>query len=429
MLLDLLYGLAILVLSPWLLLRSIRTGRYRRNSAAKLWGISQVAVPRDGAVAWFHGVSVGEVHLLRQIVRGFRERHPAWCVVVSSTTETGLAEAAKHFPDLTVIPYPFDFSWAVRRTLRAVRPSLIVLAESELWPNFLRAAERARVPVVVVNGRMSPRSARRFARLAKLARRLLFDRVTVFAMQSEAYAANLRSLGVAADRVRVTGSVKYDGVYGEKDNPKTRDLRTLLGIEPTDLVWVAGSTHDPEERIALTAYANLKRQYPALKLVLVPRAPERFDEVAGLIAATGLPFARRSQQNKESRGAAVILIDTLGELGAAWGLATVGFTGGSLNDKRGGQSMIEPAGFGAPVLFGPHTWNFKDAVAGLLDCGGALRVADSAELEREVGRLLADPTLRDRIGSAARAFVQSQQGATKRTLDVLDQVMALPTIR
>jgi 3-deoxy-D-manno-octulosonic-acid transferase len=417
------YLVCLILLSPWLIVRSIRTGRYRRNSAAKLLGLAHLPSSGVGPVAWFHGVSVGEVHLLRQIVRGFRERHPDWRVVVSSTTDTGLAEATKHFADLTVIPYPFDFSWAVGRTLQAVRPSLIVLAESELWPNFLRAAERARVPVVVVNGRMSPRSARRFARLAKLARRLLFDRVTVFAMQSETYATNLRSLGVAMDRVRVTGSVKYDGVYGEKDNPKTRDLGATLGIEPTDLVWVAGSTHAPEERIVLDVFAKTRKQFPNLKLILVPRAPERFDEVAGLIEASGFPCIRRSRLNATGPGDGVILIDTLGELGAAWGLATVGFTGGSLNDKRGGQSMIEPAGFGVPVLFGPHTWNFKDAVAGLLECGGAIRVADAAELEREVARLFADSRLRERVGGAARGFVQSQQGATARTIDVLDDVI------
>lgn len=424
-LLDAIYLVGLTLLSPWLLLRSLRTGRYRRNSSAKLLGLSDLAVPGSGPVAWFHGVSVGEVHLLRQVVRGFRDRHPDWQVVVSSTTDTGLAEARKHFADLPVVPYPFDFSWAVRRTIRTLGPRLIVLAESELWPNFLAAAGKAGVPVVVANGRMSPRSSRRFARVAGLARRLLFDRVAVFAMQSESYAANLRCLGVGPDRVRVTGSVKYDGDFGAKENPKTRDLGTLLGITREDLVWVAGSTHEPEERIALSVYSRLKPRFPSLRLILVPRAPERFDEVAGMVEAAGFACLRRSRiaEPTAAPAGAVILIDTLGELGAAWGLATVGFTGGSLNDTRGGQSMIEPAGFGVPVLFGPHTWNFKDAVAGLLEIGGAVRVADEAELERELVRLLHDPTLRDRIGAAGRAFVRSQQGATGRTLDILDEVV------
>jgi 3-deoxy-D-manno-octulosonic-acid transferase len=423
---NLLYIVLLLVLSPWLLIRSVRTGRYRQNLGAKLLGPGSAVVDSTRPAVWFHGVSVGEVHLLRQVVRAFGERHPDWQIVVSTTTDTGLAEARKQFPDLTVIPYPFDFSWAVRRAIRAVSPRVIVLAESELWPNFLKAANRARVPVVLINGRMSPRTFRRYARVARIARRLLFGRVAVFGMQSERYAAHLRDLGVPADRVRVTGNVKYDNVLGEKDNPKTHDLRRLLGIGEGDLVWVAGSTHDPEERIVLDVFGRLRSSHPTLKLVLVPRAPERFDEVAKLIEAAGLPYVRRSALTERAVPAPVVLIDTMGELGAAWGLATVGFTGGSLNDRRGGQSMIEPAGFGVPVMFGPHTWNFRDAVDGLLEAGGAIRVHDEKELEDGVARLLNDPGLRERMGAAARQFVRLQQGATARTLDIMDEVIGTP---
>lgn len=425
MLLNLVYGLAILLLSPWLLVRSVRTGRYRRHLGDKLFGPSRPVTDGSRPVVWFHGVSVGEVHLLRQVVRALRERHPDWQVVVSATTDTGLAEAAKHFADLTVLPYPFDFSWACRRAIRAVSPRLIVLAESELWPNFLKAAGRAAVPVAVINGRMSPRTARRYSRVAGLARRLLFDRVATFGMQSEGYAGHLRGLGVSPDRIRVTGNVKYDGVILDRDNPKTRDLAKLLGVSPAQPVWVAGSTHDPEERIILSVYRRARERVRDLRLVIVPRAPERFDEVARLIATGGEACTRRSEltPGNPARADGVILIDTLGELSAAWGLATIGFTGGSLNDKRGGQSMIEPAGIGIPVLFGPHTWNFKDAVAGLLDTGGAVRVADEFELEAGVVRLLSDAALRERMGEAARAFVLAQQGATGRTLDLLDDVI------
>lgn len=425
MLLDFAYTVALLLGIPYLLVRSLRTGRYRNHIRDKLIGPGTPLTDNSRPVAWFHGVSVGEVHLLRQVVREFRERHPDWQLVVSATTDTGLAEARKHFPDLTVVPYPFDFSWAVRRALRAVNPRLIVLAESEMWPNFLRAANRAGIPVVLINGRMSPRSARRYARVAGLARRLVFDRVTAFAMQSERYAANLRDLGIPADRVRVAGNVKYDGVAADRNSPKTRDLGRLLGLSERDLVWVAGSTHDPEERIALDVYGRLRSRFPTLRLVIVPRAPERFDEVARMIESAGHLCVRRSRlaDTPATPGDGVILIDTLGELGAAWGLAAVGFTGGSLNDKRGGQSMIEPAGLGVPVLFGPHTWNFKDAVAGLLEIGGAVSVDNELQLDRELERLLADPQARARIGAAGRAFVQAQQGATRRAVDIIDEVI------
>jgi 3-deoxy-D-manno-octulosonic-acid transferase len=422
--LNLVYALAVLLLSPWLFVRSLRTGRYRKNLRDKLLGLPLPASDGTRPVAWFHGVSVGEVHLLRQVARAFHERHPDWQVVVSSTTDTGLAEARKHFADLNVVVYPFDFSWACRRAIRAVSPRLVVLAESELWPNFLKAANLAGVPVVVINGRMSPRTFRRYEMVAWLARRLLFDRVAAFGMQSEMYAGHLRALNVPPDRVHVTGNVKYDGVLLDRDNPKTRDLRNCFQIARGDVVWVAGSTHDPEERIVLAVYGRLRHRFPNLRLILVPRAPERFDEVAKLVEATGRRCVRRSKTATGlSADEAVILIDTLGELSAVWGLATIGFTGGSLNDKRGGQSMIEPAGLGVPVLFGPHTWNFKDAVAGLLEVGAAIQVAGEAELEREVSRLLEDAELRQRMGAAARGFVLAQQGATQRTLDLLDRAL------
>jgi 3-deoxy-D-manno-octulosonic-acid transferase len=424
--LNLFYALAILVLSPWLVVRSFRTGRYRKNLGPKLLGPSRRLTDGSQPVVWFHGVSVGEVHLLRQVVRAFRERHRDWQVVVSSTTDTGLAEAVKHFADLTIIAYPFDFSWACRRAIRAISPRLIVLAESELWPNFLKAANKANVPVVVINGRMSPRTFRRFAKAPKRSRRLLFDRVTAFGMQSKTFASHLRALEIAPDRVHVTGSVKYDGVLVGRDNPKSRDLAQVLGIAPDQLVWVAGSTHDPEEQIVISVFSRVRERFPNLRLILVPRAPERFDNVARLLESRGVLYVRRSALTSADPAPTgeVILLDTMGELAAAWGLATIGFTGGSLNEKRGGQSMIEPAGLGVPVVFGPHTWNFRDAVAGLLEVNGAICVDDEVEMERAVRGLLKDADLRRRMGEAAHAFVLAQQGATGRTLDLLDQVEA-----
>lgn len=409
-------------MTPYLLWRSWRTGRYRQQMRAKFYGVGPLNQP-TGPTVWFHGVSVGEIHLLRGVVAAYRRRHPNHHLVISATTDTGLAEARKHFTDCTIIAYPFDFTWAVRRTLRHVAPLLIVLAESELWPNFLLLAQRERVPVVVINGRMSPRTARRYQRVASFARRIFFGRVRLFGMQSETYAQNVRALGIPPERVRVTGNVKYDGVVGDKANPTTHALRTLLGIGPDELVWLVGSTHAPEEQIAVNIYRRLRPQFPTLRLVVVPRAPERFDDVAQIIRSADLPLVRHREisapVNLPERP--VVLIDSMGVLGHAWGFADVGFTGGSLNDQRGGQSMIEPAGYGVPVLFGPHTWNFKDAVAGLLACGGACVVQNEAELERELQRLLREPDTRARMGAAGRTFVLAQQGATQRTLDLLDE--------
>ena len=415
--LDCLYLLALAAASPWLVWRSLRTGRYRHGLAAKLLGDIAVS-PDPRPTAWFHGVSVGEVHLLVTLVAAFRKRHPGWRVVVSATTDTGLAEARARFPDLAVEPYPFDFSWAVGRALDTIQPRLVVLAESELWPNFLHAATRRRIPVAVVNARLSPRSFARMRRVGGLARSLLLKHVAAFAAQDDDTAGRLRQLGVRGDRVSVTGSVKYDGAAGDRESQKAVALRTLLGRRD-ELVWVAGSTHAPEEELVLAAFARLRQRFPTLRLVLVPRHPDRFAEVAGLG-----DMVRRSQLTEPLAALPpIILLDTVGELGATWALANVGFVGGSLDGKRGGQSMIEPAGYGVSCVFGPHVWNFRTAARWLVEGGGAVQVADAAGLEAAVGRLLDDEARRRAMGDAARELVRRQEGATEQTLDVLRRLM------
>jgi 3-deoxy-D-manno-octulosonic-acid transferase len=427
-LLDLLYVLALVVLSPWLLWRSVRTGRYRNDLAAKLLGRVRVdhAYSRALPVVWFHAVSVGEVNLLATLIPAFQKRRPDCRIVVSATTDTGLAEARRRFSDRDVIAWPFDFSWAVAAALDAVRPALIVLTESELWPNFLQAAGDRAIPVIAVNARMSPRSFARLKRVRGLAARFLFARVSRFAVQEQEYAERLRQLGVPRDKLAVTGSVKYDGAIPDGASEKTAQLRRLLGVSTTGgaVIWLAGSTHAPEEAIVLAVFARLRVRFPGLRLILVPRHPDRFEEVAGLVEQSRLPVVRRSRVNQPlAETPAVTLLDTLGELGAAWGLADVGFTGGSLDGTRGGQSMIEPAGYGVPCAFGPHVWNFKDAAKRLLEVGGAVMVNDELQLEEALAKLIGDPELRARMGLAARDLVRRQQGATARTLEELDALL------
>jgi 3-deoxy-D-manno-octulosonic-acid transferase len=417
-LLDAVY---LLVLAPWLLYRVLTTRKSRRGLGSKLTGHAALLTGSSRPVAWFHGVSVGEIHLLRPVLAGFRGRHPGWECVVSTTTDTGFAEAEQRFPDLHVFWWPFDFSWAVRRALRRVRPAVVVLAEGELWPNFLLAVKAHGIPVAVINGRMSPRSCRRYRYAGGLIRRLLTG-IDLIAAQTEEYAAGYRALGAAPQRVHVSGSVKYDGAQADRGNPRTADLRRLLEVVPDDLVWIAGSTQAPEEEIALAVFRRLQPEHPSLRLFLVPRQKERFDEVAALLRRSGVPFVRRSELPSGSRHP-VVLVDTIGELGALWGLADVAFVGGSLDGRRGGQNMIEPAAYGAAVVFGPHVWNFRDTAERLLQAGGAVQVQDGAELETVVRRLLHDPAERARRGSAARQFVQQQQGATARTLDLLDGLL------
>jgi 3-deoxy-D-manno-octulosonic-acid transferase len=430
-LLDAVYLAALLVASPWLLWRWWRTGRYRQGLRDKLLGLARDpgAGASDSEIqnpcpVWFHAVSVGEVHVLRQLVGAFRRRWPDRSCVVSSTTDTGLGEAARCFPDLAVFPFPFDFSWAVERTLRRVRPSLVVLAESELWPNFVLAARRLRIPLAVVNGRMSPRSFARYRLLGRLVR-WLFSDIDLFAAQEEEYAAGVLALGGRPGRVGVTGNIKYDGALTDPANHRTLELRALLGVAEGDLVLVAGSTQAPEEELILRVYRKAKETHPSLRLFVAPRQRDRFDEVAALLEKSGEAFVRRSRISSSPCRAPVILVDTIGELGPLWGLADVAFVGGSLDGRRGGQNMIEPAAFGAAVVFGPHVWNFKEPARRLVEAGGAYRVADGAALQEAVVRLLRDEGERRSAGKAARAFVLAQQGATERTLDLLGQLLAL----
>jgi 3-deoxy-D-manno-octulosonic-acid transferase len=424
-LLNLLYLAAWLCIAPWLCWQVWVRKKPVRGLIAKWLGRVTPPPGDDGRpVVWFHGVSVGEIHLLRQVVARFRARFPAWQCVVSTTTAAGHDEARKHFADLPVVFWPFDFTWAVKGALATIRPTLVVLSEGELWPNFVAIAKKQGVKLAVINGRMSPRSGKRFRRFSWLLTDV-FASIDWIGAQNEEYGEQYVALG--AGNVVTTGNIKYDGVTTDRRNARTEAMRSLLGISPNAAVWVAGSTQDPEEELAIEIYRRARSHHPTLRLILVPRHPERFDDVANLLARSGLPFVRRSALTSGTHVLhdAVILVDTIGELGAIWGLADIAFVGGSLDGKRGGQNMIEPSAFGAAVLFGLHTWNFKQTVTDLLARHAAIEVHDPQTLEAAVLRLLDDAAERARLGEAARAFVLSQQGATERTLDELAKLMGI----
>jgi 3-deoxy-D-manno-octulosonic-acid transferase len=423
-LLNVVYLLALLLLSPWLTYKALTTGKYRQGLLSKFFGLAK---PRTLSscrpVAWFHGVSVGEIHLLREVVARFCQRHPDWDCVISTTTDTGFDEACRRFPDLSILYWPLDFTWAVRRALRRVNPSLVVLAEGELWPNFIQAAKERAVPVAVINGRISPRSFHRYSRLARLVRSVCAG-IDLFVVQTQAYATSYQALGAVPERVMISGSVKYDGVATDRCNPRTQELGRLLDVRADDLIWIAGSTQAPEEDSVFQIYRRAKGAHANLRLFLVPRQKERFEEVAELLKRSGQPFLRRSELTAPIVDrSAIVLVDTIGELGALWGLADVAFVGGSLDGRRGGQNMIEPAAYGAAVVFGPHVWNFRDTALRLVEAGAAMQVQDAAALALAMQELLDDASKRQRMGETAQQFVRSQQGATERTLDCLDRLL------
>lgn len=423
-LLNLLYLLALLIASPWLLYRRWRQGKRLGGLCTKLSG-NVVATMRMGARPdttqrlWLHAVSVGEVLLLQPIINKLKHQFPDSALYLSVTTATGREVAEKTYPDLNIIWFPFDFSWAVNRAIKQVQPQLIILAELELWPNFITQAHHNHIPVIVVNGRMGQRSFQGYHRLRWLISPLL-KRIDHFAVQQEEYAQRLLQLGMPAEKISITGSVKFDGVMLNRHDAKVDQMRTLLGIKRESLVWVVGSTQAPEETWALEIFQNARQLYPDLTLIIVPRHQERFQEVADLMTKSGLPFRRRSTLNTQhsAPGTSLFLIDTLGELKTIWGLADVAFVGGSFNE-RGGQNMIEPAAYGAAVTFGPNTWNFKQIVRSLLEHHAAIEVINKDEWAATTLRLFNNAAERQELGSRAQQFVASQQGATQKTIELI----------
>jgi 3-deoxy-D-manno-octulosonic-acid transferase len=440
-LLNIAYLIAILAASPWLVWAAIRRGKYRQGFAAKLFGQTPLLDNVRGPRLWLHAVSVGEVSLIGTLLREIETRHPEWECVVSTTTATGYALAKKKYPQWTVFYAPLDFSWAVRRAMRRVRPTLLVLAELELWPNLIRATQEQGAKVAIVNGRLSARSFRGYRRIRWLTKRVL-RQVDLIAAQNEEYAERFRALGARPEAVHVTGSLKFDGAQTDRNNEATRQLRELAGFKDDDIVLLAGSTQAPEEETALRSFAALKDEYPRLKLVLVPRHPHRFEEVAAMLDRSGLRWQRRSaltvqglRFKVQGSGSAdlepgtlnleprVLLVDTIGELSAWWGTASIGFVGGSLG-SRGGQNMIEPAAYGVATCFGPNTRNFRDIVELLVGRNAAVVVHNGEELTSFVRQCLRQPSVAERLGQRSRALVLEQLGATAQTLELLRPLIA-----
>jgi 3-deoxy-D-manno-octulosonic-acid transferase len=431
-LLNAVYMLLLVSISPVITWRMFRHGRYRQGLAEKLLG--RVDFRADGRpVVWFHAVSVGEVIQLQKVVDEFRRRtREEFQIVVSTSTDTGWELVQKRFADCQKTWFPLDFSWAVSQAIRRLRPAQVVLMELELWPNFLAECHRLDVPVSIVNARMSERSHRGYCRIRFLLKPL-FTRLALVAAQSQTYADRLISLGASEQRTVVTGSIKFDGVETSRTNSKTENLRRIFGLKSGETVFVAGSTQEPEEQLALETWLQLRGQHSQLRLILVPRHRERFDEVASLVTSRNLPLLRRSsvqdssQQYAETDNKPIILLDTIGELSACWGLADVAFVGGSFGN-RGGQNMMEPAAYGAGVLFGPNTWNFRDIVERFREADGCVQLQSSHQLTSTVDELLNDPARRQQLGRNAQKAVLQQQGATARTAELLHEVLLPVTI-
>lgn len=416
--LNFIYAVLLTLLSPIILWRSLRHGRYRQGWKEKLLG--RLPTFHNRPVVWFHAVSVGEVLLLRHVVEKFQESVGVDVqLLVTTSTDTGFALARERFPDCTVSWFPLDFSWAVSAALQRVQPDMVVLVELELWPNFLSTCAARGVSTALINARMSDRSFAGYSKIRRLVRPLMHQ-FSVVAAQTPEYADRLLALGTQQSSTSVTGSIKFDGAETNRNNPGTNHLRSLFNIANNQTVLIAGSTQAPEEHLALATWQKLRSSHPHLRLILVPRHRERFDEVAELVTAAGEKLLRRSQIDSVSNcdSDTVILLDTIGELSACWGLANIALVGGSFG-SRGGQNMLEPAAYGAAVIFGPNTRNFKDIVTQLLQAGGAIQLKSPDGILPRVAELLNHPERQQQLGLAAQEFVVSQQGAIARTVELL----------
>jgi 3-deoxy-D-manno-octulosonic-acid transferase len=408
--------------------RVIRHGRYRQGLAEKLFGRLPGSSDQR-PIVWFHAVSVGEVIQLQKVVEEFRRQtENRFSILVSTSTDTGWDLIQKRFPDCQLTWFPLDFTWSVRNAILRVQPALVVLMELELWPNFLMECDRRSVPVAVINARMSERSYRGYCRVRSLLSPI-FRRLTLVASQSQEYADRLQSLGVLSERIRVTGSIKFDGVETSRLNPRTSSLREFFQIGDAEIVLMAGSTQEPEEQFVFSAWRELRTEFPGLRLILVPRHKERFDEVAEMVSDVGFPLLRRSSgklikanNQQYATFSPVLVLDTIGELSACWGLADIAFVGGSFGN-RGGQNMIEPAAYGACVMFGPNTWNFRDVVEGFRNASACLQLQQPDQLTPTIRDLLNQTDRRNELGKKAQSFVQQQQGATQITANLLREVV------
>ena len=420
---SLVLALGMLLSLPYWLFQIVRRGKYRRGFAERIGKVParlKAAGAASRRVIWVHAVSVGEVLAVSGLIEKMRKSFPGHRVVVSTTTDTGQELARKRFGPENVFYFPMDFPFAVRPYLRELNPDLVILAETEFWPNFLRLAHGSGAAVAVVNARISDRSWPRYRRFEWALRRMLAD-VDLFLAQTQPDRERLEILGADPGRVHVTGNLKFD-VTLPVPPPIVERLRRALAEEGAGPVLVCGSTVEDEEAPLLKAFENLRVSHPRAVMILAPRHPERFDDVAILVQQMGIALHRRSRWQGAPLAGGVLLVDSIGELAALYALANVAFVGGSLV-PRGGHNIIEPAQHGIAIVTGNHTENFRDIV-GLFQVRDAVRIVGLAELPLTLMFLLENAEERQALGRRAQETIQSQTGATLRTVEELKSLIA-----
>jgi 3-deoxy-D-manno-octulosonic-acid transferase len=429
---TILYSLGFVLLSPTFLYKMWKRGKYRENFFqrfgfydANIWAS---LIEKTARRCWIQAVSVGEVNVALIFIQALLEKFPNLRVILTTTTSTGYTLAYERLPqDVELLYFPQDFPWCVRRAYDLIEPDFVVLMESELWPNHIWTGARRNVPIFLVNGRMSPRSARRYRAVRWLSGRTL-SHLSLVCTQTREDADSFRAAGAVASRVHVTGNMKYDASMPYADVQKVDPVQLLkqIGISPSQPTLVAGSTHPGEEEIIFDVFAELRQRVPNLFLVLVPRHVERIREVVELAKRKRIKFILRSDVNTQLAPTAkpydCLLVNTTGELKWLYKVATVIFVGKSLVGQ-GGQNIVEAAISGHPVVFGPHVQNFKAIAAQFVAEGACLQVPDREALRRALQELLQDSDKRQKIATAARRVIEANVGATQRNVELIAAAM------
>lgn len=406
---------ATVLLFPLILFKLVTVPKYRGGITQKLGRLRKGVMRVIGGTRpiWVHAVSVGEVMAAHPLIRELKKKYPDKKLILSTVTVTGNYTARRRVPEAdAVFFFPFDYPWIVRRVIRGINPVIVLVAETELWPNFFRELRKAGIASAVINGRISLKSYKNYVKFKKFFSRV-FQNVNLFCMQSDADAMRIKDIGAASDKVIVTGNLKFDQKIPVTQSPP-------IAIPSGGKVITAGSTHRGEEKALLEIFTQLRTKYPELLLILAPRHPERFDEVAGLVNKAGYECQRRTRLKETLKD--VLLLDTIGELRAFYTLCDIAFVGGSLV-KVGGHNLLEPAAMKKPVIFSRYMFNFKEISEALMSAGGGIMVKDKKELYSQLDNLLSDRELAKRMGERAFQVIETNSGAAKKTIDAVGRLI------
>lgn len=419
---DIFIHLSFILLLPYFLFKIVFVGKYRKGMPERFGFIADKKIIPNKNKIWFHAVSVGETKAVMPLLKMFKQRHPDACIIFSTTTYTGNKVARDYSAGWmdSIIYFPLDFSWVVKRVVNKINPKALIVVEKEIWPNILNVLNSRGIPIIVVNGNISDRSFKRYV-FSGLFFKRIFQNVTAFCGQTNKDCERAVKLGVAPDKTSVTGNIKFDMETPHISLSEKNEIMQAMGITSSDIIFTAGSTHKGEEEIILDVFARLKNEIKNIKLIIAPRHPERFKEVEGLIRDKGFSLLKRSEGSTPN-SIDVILLDTIGELGKIYSLANAAFVGGSLVNV-GGHNLLEPALHKKPVIFGPHIQTFSEGADLLIKGGGGIMVKDGNELAERLRQIFLQDSLAQKIGEAGYKVVELNRGAAEKSLEIIERLI------